>query len=117
MTAPAGADALSRYTFPAADCSRIPYGMYRDPDVFELEQERIFRGPIWNYLALEAEIPNPGDYRLIEVGDTPFIVSTRRRCRLWQALSKSAGSPPTPLIPFWNGTPISLPVRSKDHWW
>ena len=78
MTAPTGADALSRYTFPAADCSRIPYGMYRDPDVFELEQERIFRGPIWNYLALEAEIPNPGDYRLIAVGDTPVIVNRAR---------------------------------------
>ncbi|KDU96605.1 3-phenylpropionate dioxygenase [Komagataeibacter rhaeticus] len=78
MTAPAGADALSCYTFPAADCSRIPYGMYRDPDVFELEQERIFRGPIWNYLALEAEIPDPGDYRLIAVGDTPVIVNRAR---------------------------------------
>ncbi|QIP37010.1 Rieske 2Fe-2S domain-containing protein [Komagataeibacter rhaeticus] len=52
--------------------------MYRDPDVFELEQERIFRGPIWNYLALEAEIPDPGDYRLIAVGDTPVIVNRAR---------------------------------------
>jgi anthranilate 1,2-dioxygenase large subunit len=78
MTASAEAEALTRYNFPAADCSRIPYGMYRDPDIFELEQERIFRGPTWNYLALEAEIPNPGDFRLITVGDTPVIVNRAR---------------------------------------
>jgi anthranilate 1,2-dioxygenase large subunit len=66
---------LERYSFPAADCSRIPYGMYRDPDIYTLEQEKIFRGPVWNYLALEAEIPNPGDFRVVEVGDTPVIVN------------------------------------------
>lgn len=73
MTSPA--EFLQRYSFPAEDCSRIPYGMYRDPDVYALEQERIFRGPVWNFLALEAEIPNKGDFRVVEVGDTPVIVN------------------------------------------
>lgn len=62
------------YDFPAEDCSRIPYGMYRDPEIYALEQQRIFRGPVWNFLALEAEIPNPGDFRVVAVGDTPVIV-------------------------------------------
>jgi anthranilate 1,2-dioxygenase large subunit len=65
----------TRYTFPAADCSRIPFGMYRDPDIYALEQEKIFRGPVWNYLALEAEIPKPGDFRTVVIGDTPVIVN------------------------------------------
>jgi anthranilate 1,2-dioxygenase large subunit len=67
-----------RYGFPAADCSRIPYGIYHDPEIYALEQQRIFRGPVWNFLALEAEIPNPGDFRVIAVGDTPVIVNRGR---------------------------------------
>jgi anthranilate 1,2-dioxygenase large subunit len=66
------------YHWPKADCTRIPYGMYRDPDVYTLEQEKIFQGPVWNYLALEAEIPNVGDFRTIEVGDIPVIVNRAR---------------------------------------
>lgn len=66
---------LSRYPFPAADCSRIPFGMYRDPEIYALEQERVFRGPVWNYLALEAEIPDIGDFRTVVIGDTPVIVN------------------------------------------
>jgi anthranilate 1,2-dioxygenase large subunit len=62
------------YLFPEADCSRIPYGMYRDPDVYALEQARVFRGPVWNFLALEAEIPNPGDFRVVAIGGTQVIV-------------------------------------------
>jgi anthranilate 1,2-dioxygenase large subunit len=37
--------------------------------------ERIFRGPAWSYLCLEAEMPKPGDFRTTWVGDTPVIVS------------------------------------------
>lgn len=71
-------DIAALYSWPAADCSRIPFGIYRNPDVYEAEQENIFRGPVWNYLALEAEIPNPGDFRTITVGDTPVIVNRAR---------------------------------------
>ena len=83
-------DILDRYSFPAADCSRIPYGMYRDPDVYRLEQERIFRGPVWNFLALEAELPKPGDFRLVEVGDTPVIVNRARDGSLHALVNRCA---------------------------
>jgi len=73
-----GPSPAARYAWPAADCTRIPYGMYRDPDVYAMEQKKIFQGPVWNYLALEAEIPNVGDFRTIEVGDTPVIVNRAR---------------------------------------
>ncbi|HWO86902.1 MAG TPA: Rieske 2Fe-2S domain-containing protein [Stellaceae bacterium] len=33
-----------------------------------------FRGPVWNYLGLEVEIPSAGDYITGHVGDTPVIV-------------------------------------------
>ena len=57
------------------DYSRVPFRLHHDPEVYELEMERIFRGPCWNYLCLAAEIPNPGDFRTTWVGDTPVIVS------------------------------------------
>ena len=55
------------------DYSRVPFQLYHDPQIFELEQERIFRGPIWSVLGLEAEIPRPGDYRICYVGDVPVV--------------------------------------------
>lgn len=53
----------------------IPYNLYVDPQAYEQEQEHLFRGPTWNYIALEAEIPNPGDYKSTFVGDTPVVVA------------------------------------------
>lgn len=64
-----------RVDWPRNDYSRVPFHLYHDEAVFALEMERIFRGPVWNYLALEAELPNPGDYRTCWVGDTPVVVS------------------------------------------
>jgi anthranilate 1,2-dioxygenase large subunit len=61
--------------WPALDYSRVPYRFYHDAELYAREQERIFRGPVWNYLALEAEIPKPGDFRAAYVGDTPVIVN------------------------------------------
>ena len=52
----------------------MPYWVYSDPDVYAQEQTRIFSGPYWNYVALEAEIPNPGDFVRSHVGERPVIV-------------------------------------------
>jgi len=71
----AGIDAA---IWPALDYSRVPYRLYHDADIYEREQERIFRGPAWNYLLLDAEIPNPGDFRATVVGETPVIVNRDR---------------------------------------
>jgi phenylpropionate dioxygenase-like ring-hydroxylating dioxygenase large terminal subunit len=60
------------------DYSRVPYRLYHDAALYAREQEAIFRGPVWNYLALDAEIPNPGDFRAAWVGDTPVIVNRDR---------------------------------------
>ncbi|MBL8672047.1 MAG: Rieske 2Fe-2S domain-containing protein [Alphaproteobacteria bacterium] len=57
------------------DYSRVPYWLYHDEELYAQEMERIFRGPVWNYLCLEAEIPQPGDFRTTWVGDTPVVVS------------------------------------------
>jgi len=53
----------------------IPYWLYQDAGVLKLEQERIYQGATWNYVCLEAEIPNTGDYRTTHVGEMPIIVT------------------------------------------
>jgi salicylate 5-hydroxylase large subunit len=66
------------YSWPEEGISRVPYWVYTDPAVYEMEQERIFHGPTWNYLGLEAEVPNPGDFKSTFVGDTPVVLTHAR---------------------------------------
>ena len=61
--------------FPQADGSRVPYRVFSSQEVYEREQERIYRGPTWNFLGLEAEIPNVNDFKATFVGDTPVVVT------------------------------------------
>ena len=61
--------------WPDRGSTLVPYRVFTDPAVFDLEQERIFRGPTWSFLALEAEIPNPFDYKSTFIGDTPVVVT------------------------------------------
>jgi phenylpropionate dioxygenase-like ring-hydroxylating dioxygenase large terminal subunit len=65
-------------TWPDEGVSRVPYEVFDDPEIYAREQSAIFRGPTWNYLGLDCEIPNPGDYRLTHVGDTPVILCRDR---------------------------------------
>jgi anthranilate 1,2-dioxygenase large subunit len=65
--------AVTEKIWPALDYSRVPYRLYHDAEIYEREQRRIFAGPVWNYLGLEAEIPNPGDFRATYVGETPVV--------------------------------------------
>ncbi|CAN5478815.1 Rieske 2Fe-2S domain-containing protein [soil metagenome] len=52
-----------------------PYSVFSSQEIYELEQERIFRGPTWSFLGLEAEIPKLGDFKSTFVGDTPVVVT------------------------------------------
>ncbi len=64
--------------WPEEGVTRAPYAVFSDPAVYDAEMTRIFRGPTWHYLGLEIEIPEAGDYRLMEVGVTPVIVMRNR---------------------------------------
>lgn len=67
--------ALGHLRWPTAGGSQVPYGVFTDPAIYELEQQRLFRGDAWSFVALEAEIPASGDYKSTFVGDSPIVVS------------------------------------------
>jgi anthranilate 1,2-dioxygenase large subunit/terephthalate 1,2-dioxygenase oxygenase component alpha subunit len=54
--------------------TRIPFALYSDAQTAAAEQARIFRGEVWNYLCLEAELPASGSYRTTFAGETPVVV-------------------------------------------
>lgn len=61
--------------WPAEGLTRIPYWIYSDRDLYEAEQERIFRGPTWTFLCLEAELPSPNSFVASNLGDMPVVVT------------------------------------------
>ena len=61
--------------WPREGLTRVPLWVYQDPEVYRAEQERIFGGPVWNYVCLASEVPSPGDYRTTHVGEMPVIVA------------------------------------------
>lgn len=62
------------FAWPQADNSRAPFRVYTDGALYAREQERIFQGPVWNFLGLECEIPNAGDFKTTFAGEAPVIV-------------------------------------------
>ena len=72
LTAPAKE---SSTLWPRDDFSRVPYAVFTDEDIYRLENQRIFRGPVWNYLCHEIELPKAGDFVTTWVGETHVITA------------------------------------------
>jgi anthranilate 1,2-dioxygenase large subunit/terephthalate 1,2-dioxygenase oxygenase component alpha subunit len=62
-------------TWPAEGATRVPYWVYQDPDVYREELQRIWRGPTWCFLGLDAELPDAGSFLTTTVGDMPVVVA------------------------------------------
>lgn len=52
---------------------RVSRRVYTDPELFELEMERIF-GRAWLFVGHESQVPKPGDYVTTELGRQPIIM-------------------------------------------
>lgn len=51
----------------------LPASLYTDPDIFAEEKQRIFRRlPLM--LAATAELPEPGDFKAIDIADVPVLL-------------------------------------------
>ncbi|HZB92913.1 MAG TPA: aromatic ring-hydroxylating dioxygenase subunit alpha [Stellaceae bacterium] len=61
--------------WPREGLTRVPYPLYSRADIYAEERARIFMGPVWNFVCLEAELPHPGDWRTSFVGDVPVVVA------------------------------------------
>ena len=67
--------AFVRPTWNGDGSSRIPFWAYTDEATYRRELDRIFYANHWCYVGLEAEIPNPGDFKRTVVGERSVIVT------------------------------------------
>jgi phenylpropionate dioxygenase-like ring-hydroxylating dioxygenase large terminal subunit len=65
----------ARRQWPAEGLIRVPYWVYSDRELYDDEQERIFRGDTWTFLCMEAELPTPNSFRASNLGDMPVVVT------------------------------------------
>ncbi len=63
---------------PESLISTLPGRYYTDPQVFALEQAKIFED-MWFCAVRASDISNPGDFRTVQVGTESLIISRSRR--------------------------------------
>lgn len=54
---------------------RVPYRLFDCAETHRREQANLFRRATWNYVCLEAELPEPGAYVATFVGESPVVVT------------------------------------------
>ncbi|MDP2093517.1 MAG: Rieske 2Fe-2S domain-containing protein, partial [Hydrogenophaga sp.] len=60
--------------WPGDGTSRIPFWAYTSEEHYKRELDRLFYSGHWCYVGLEAEIPNPGDFRRTVIGERSVIM-------------------------------------------
>ena len=118
----------SKLDWPVDQTSRVPYGVYTDPVIYQRELERLFYRGHWCYAALEAELPNVGDFKRTRIGERDIVVvrdrhgkiqAVENRCahRGVQFCQKNDGNTKTFVCPYhqWSydlsGKLIGVPFR------
>jgi salicylate 5-hydroxylase large subunit len=59
----------------ATGTSRIPFRVYTDAELHTRELENFFYKNHWCYVGLEAEIPNPGDFKRTVIGERSVVMT------------------------------------------
>ena len=44
------------FSWPEGGVTRVPFQVFSDKEIYAMEQEKIFRGPVWHYLCMESEV-------------------------------------------------------------
>lgn len=68
------ADQVSLVRLPVTEARHALPDIYADPEIFELEKEKIFMRE-WLLVAREEELANPGDYMAFRVLDEPVVLT------------------------------------------
>ena len=55
--------------------SRIPFWAYTDEALYKKELDRLFYKGHWSYIGLEAEVPNPGDFKRTVIGERSVVMT------------------------------------------
>jgi salicylate 5-hydroxylase large subunit len=76
LSQPRVADLAAVWDSPGS--SRIPAGVYTNPEIYARELERIFYGRHWSYVGLEVEVPEVGCYRRTAIGERSVIMIRNR---------------------------------------
>jgi len=74
QTSPVLSDSTKVADLISPDTREVQMRALSDPEVYELEMERIF-GKVWLLLGHESEIPQPGDFVVRDMGSDSVIVS------------------------------------------
>src|SRR5262245_32040530 len=61
--------------WPKEDCTRVPFELFFDRELYQIELDRIFSGAHWQYLALDEEVPRAGDYTTTYLGERRVVVT------------------------------------------
>ena len=61
--------------WPDGALTRVPFWIYQSPEIYALEQKRIYEGPVWNYLCLEAEVASPATTAPPSSASMPVVVA------------------------------------------
>ena len=61
--------------WPSNGLSEVPFRLYTDPEQYAREQERLWQGPVWNFLCLAAELPKPGNWLATSVGEVAVVAA------------------------------------------
>ena len=85
--------------------TRIPYSLYSDDAIAEKEKVEIFHGNTWNFLCLDADLKDAGDYRTTFVGETPVVVVKDQDLQIYAFENRCAH----------RGALIALEKAGKDH--
>ncbi len=93
----------------------LPFSAYREPDVFELEMERVFRGD-WVAVCSASMLKDAGDYVALSIGGEPVVVLRGQDGEL-RALSNVCRHRGTPILDdgFGHGGSLVCPYHAWSY--